>query len=104
MDYGFRAMASLLYNYINTKGLDTITSILNTYAPAADKNNPVAYATYITKNTGIPANKKLSTADFKNGNMLSIIRWMARIEQGVMPNETAMQNGYKMFLQDENLI
>jgi hypothetical protein len=107
MKYGFRAMASLLYNYIHSKGLNTIGKIINTYAPAADKNNPVSYAAFVAKNSGVSGTEILTKEDFlqPNGdpNIKKIMRWMARVEQGQMPNEADLQEGYDLFLTDQNL-
>lgn len=107
MSYGFRAMASLLYNYINSKGLNTIRKIINTYAPAADNNNPDSYANFVASQTGIGIDDTLSTADFTSflftPNILKIIRAMARIEQGQSADDTASSTGYTLFLQDQGL-
>ncbi len=107
MKYGFRAMASLLYNYINSKGLDTIQKIINTYAPGSDGNNPVSYANFVAQNSGIGVNQTLSTDDFTSTfftpNMQKIIQYMARIEQGKDPDLNALSDGYNLFLADQGL-
>jgi hypothetical protein len=36
-------------------------------------------------------------------NMMKVIRWMSRIEQGSMPDETALKSGYDLFLQDQGI-
>ncbi len=108
MKYGFRAMASLLYHYINSSGYNTLNSILSHYAPAGDGgNNPAAYAKFVGQNANIDPNQILSTADFYPGplgaNIQNIIRWMARDEEGVMPDEQALSDGYNLFLKDQGL-
>lgn len=48
MSYGMRATLKLLVNYISS-GTNTISKITERWAPAADGNNPVAYADFIAQ-------------------------------------------------------
>lgn len=60
--WGLRAMALDLYNKINNDGLNTITLIVNKYAPASDSNDVGAYIASLVNDTGFGANQVL-TAD-----------------------------------------
>lgn len=104
IEYGYRAMAKLLYNYVTKFGADTIREITHKYAPADDGNNPASYANFISKNTGIGIDEPLTKEDFRwrpgsEPNALKIMRWIVKVEQGQMPEEVKMGAGYKMFLQ-----
>jgi hypothetical protein len=106
--YGYRALSSLLYAYINHHGLDSINKIIHTYAPASDGNNPNSYANTVSRVSGINADQGLSTNDFladnpANANMFKIILAMVAIEQGEQPDGQTALAGYKMFLDDQGL-
>jgi hypothetical protein len=60
--WGLRAVALDLYNKITDDGLNTITAIVNKYAPASDNNDVGAYIASMTGDTGFGANQVL-TAD-----------------------------------------
>lgn len=57
-DHGFRAGIKLMRNHINN-GNDTLSSLINKWAPAGDNNNPVQYAQSVSQQTGIPVDSKL---------------------------------------------
>ena len=107
MKYGFRAMFSLLYHYINSNGYNTINKIISHYAPASDGNNPDSYTKYVATNSGVPADQTLTTADFYKGplgaNIVNIARQMARVEQGSAPDEQALSDWFDLFIQDQGL-
>lgn len=75
---GFRAMAKDLHTKIYTHGYDTIAKIIPVYAPAADSNNPDAYAASVASLSGIGIHDKLS-AD----SIWALVPAMARIEMGL---------------------
>jgi hypothetical protein len=96
MKYGFRAMTGLLHNYIDG-GYNTIDKIVNRYAPASDNNTPDSYAREVAKNSNVKLNQVLTEADFRNGNMLNIMYFMTRVEQGYAPNIKDLSDGFDMY-------
>jgi hypothetical protein len=99
MKYGFRAMTALLHSYISN-GHNTVDKILNRYAPSSDGNNPDKYAKSVIKLANVSRDQVLSTADFKNGNMLNIMYAMTRVEQGYSPNIHDLNEGYMMYIRE----
>lgn len=102
-DYGFRAMAVILLTYLKNYNADTISKIITRYAPPSE-NNTKSYIDFVVKETGIAKDEQLSFADFisaGDSKYKKIIRAMAWLEQGKKPDETALTNGYKLFLNEK---
>ncbi len=76
--WGIGAMTKLLINYMNVRGLRTLTEILNTYAPKSE-NNTNAYIQTISNETGIHPNTRL-TPSYQT--MQKLVISMARVENG----------------------
>jgi hypothetical protein len=73
---GLAAMRRLLLNYLR-KGNNTITKIINRYAPASDGNQPLKYIGFIVNKTGILPNDLLKPEDLEK-----IIPAMVQMEHG----------------------
>ncbi|HED1534254.1 hypothetical protein [Klebsiella oxytoca] len=86
VDHGLRAGLKLMQNHIKN-GDNTLSALINTWAPAKDKNNPIQYAQAVSKKTGIPVDAPLNPDD--EGQMTSIARAMASQEgfKGEINNE-----------------
>ena len=52
MDYGFRAMWSVLKSYYYRHGLYSIQEIINRWAPLKDRNPTEAYIDFVAKQSG----------------------------------------------------
>lgn len=65
LEAGIQAATKQLDLYAQ-RGINTIAGIVNTWAPAADKNNVPAYIAALQKSTGRGANDQLSGADRLN--------------------------------------
>ncbi|HBZ17495.1 MAG TPA: hypothetical protein DEO73_17285 [Pantoea sp.] len=76
-DHGLRAGIKLIRNHINN-GNDTISSLINKWAPAGDNNDPVQYAQSVSQQTGIPVDAKLNPNDPQQ--MTAVAKAMARQE------------------------
>lgn len=63
MEEGVKAADSQLQRYAK-RGINTIDSIVNTWAPSKDKNNVPAYIKDIVKDTGIDANAPLNPSSY----------------------------------------
>lgn len=59
---GSSAASNLIGAYGN-KGINTISGIINRWAPAADNNNTSAYIAAVSKATGIPSDQPIDTSD-----------------------------------------
>lgn len=102
MKHGFCAMAMLLHTYIQN-GHNTVEKIINRYAPASDGNNPVHYASTVSKHANVKLDQVLTEQDFRNGNMLNIIYAMTKVEQGYAPNIKDLYEGYDMFTKERGI-
>jgi hypothetical protein len=79
LEDGYRAHIKLLSNYIK-KGYDTIPTIINRWAPATDKNDPVGYAKEVSQHTGISPTTILSAGDYDTLGKIALA--MTRREHG----------------------
>lgn len=102
MKHGFRAMTGLLHSYINNE-YNTINKIINRYAPASDGNDPIGYAKTVAKNSNVKADQVLSEQDFRNGNILNIMYFMTRVEQGYSPNIKDLSDGFDMYVNEAKI-
>lgn len=78
--YGIRAMIKNLQSYQNNRGLNNLTQIISTWAPASDNNNTGAYIQSVATKTGFSPTQPL---DLQNQNtMRKIVKAMAYFENG----------------------
>lgn len=88
---GYRAMFILLRNYWRYHALDTISGIINRYAPSCE-NNTRAYIDYVSSATNIAPDAKI---DFNNMMpLVSIVYAMAFMETGHRPDAHEVVEGY----------
>lgn len=76
-EHGLRAGIKLMRNHISN-GNDTLSSLISKWAPSGDNNDPVQYAQFVSKQTGIPINAKLNPDDASQ--MTSVAKAMAAQE------------------------
>lgn len=104
LDYGYRAMSVIIYNYFNKHGLNSIRKIITRYAPPSDGNHTDAYINTVASRSGVSPDRVITEADFKYPTaspfMKTVIGEMARVEQGKAPDQTSLSKGYKLFLHD----
>jgi len=85
MPYGIRAMARLLINYQDKKGLNSIAEIISTYAPAKE-NNTRAYVSHVAAYVAdkldgkIDSITKINTHDYDT--LRALIEGMIQVENG----------------------
>lgn len=77
-EYGIRALAVLLKNYI-AGGTNTISKVIAKYAPSSE-NNTAAYIAQVEKNTGIGRNEPLTAND-----LTLLVTAIIRHENGTQP-------------------
>lgn len=78
MPHGYRAMFVLLRNYIND-GDDTITKILNRWAPSSE-NDTAAYVRNVVSWSGVAAHQVIDADDIDT--LERIVSAMSRMENG----------------------
>lgn len=77
MQHGVAALYKQLQLYFK-RGINTLSSIVKTYAPASDNNNVDAYISALSKATGKGANEVLDSGDTAT---------MARLMKGIVDHE-----------------
>nr|WP_052923249.1 hypothetical protein [Escherichia coli] len=77
MQHGVAALYKQLQLYFK-RGINTLSSIVKTYAPASDNNNVEAYISALTKATGKGANEVLDSGDTAT---------IARLMKGIVDHE-----------------
>jgi len=77
MEHGVAALYKQLQLYFK-RGINTLSSIVKTYAPASDNNNVDAYISALTKATGKGANEELDSGDTAT---------IARLMKGIVDHE-----------------
>ncbi|EIX6331434.1 hypothetical protein MKT93_004572 [Salmonella enterica subsp. enterica] len=77
MQHGVAALYKQLQLYFK-RGINTLSSIVKTYAPASDNNNVDAYISALTKATGKGANEVLDSGDTAT---------IARLMKGIVDHE-----------------
>ena len=84
MDYGFRAMWSVLKSYYYRHGLYSIQEIINRWAPLKDRNPTEAYIDFVAKQSGYAPRERLK---FNYEGMGRVVMAMAHYESGYFRKE-----------------
>jgi len=82
-EYGIRAMAKLIAAYRTKYGINTISGIINRWAPPSDGNDSGAYASAVAAAVGVSANAVIDTTDIDV--LEKIIAAMIKHENGEQP-------------------
>lgn len=91
-EYGIRAMGKILLNYQKLYGLDTVSEIINRWAPPVE-NDTGAYAAHVAEKIGVDPDEKISVYSNLQGLVLAIIKH----ENGQQPYDIAtIQRGIEM--------
>ncbi len=90
--YGYRAAFVLIRNYIRKYQANTIGKIIARWAPSSDGNNTQAYISFVSRTSGIAADKPLR---FENqADMVGIVRSMAQMESAIIENTQTLNEAY----------
>ena len=92
--YGYRAAFVLLKNYINKYEANTVTKIVERWAPAKDGNDTKGYIGFVCHTTGIGKHQPLCFED--KAMMVEIVRSMAQMESAVIEDKEALEEAYEM--------
>ena len=93
MAYGYRAMFVVLTTYFKKYGLNTISKIINRWAPP-NENNTANYIAKVSEWSGIPKDEVLSLTD--GDKWIKIVAAMSRMENGVQAVFLDVENGFKL--------
>ena len=80
--FGIRALAVLFRNYKNNYGINTISGIINRFAPSTE-NDTAAYVAQVCKALGCAANTPLDTES--EAVLLPLVKAIIRHENGQQP-------------------
>lgn len=78
-EHGIRAIAKLIQTYINKDMRNTVTLIINSWAPPSDHNNTEAYIDDVCKDLGVLPNHLITAIP---NNLVVIVRAIIRHENG----------------------
>lgn len=78
MKYGVRALMLNLINYMNSKGLNTVTKIIKTYAPSSE-NDTGSYIKTLSKSSGFAPNAVLKP---DKDTLIKLARGISAVENG----------------------
>lgn len=78
--WGIRAMIKNLQSYQRDRGLNNLSQIISTWAPAADNNDTTAYIAAVSLQTGISPTATLNLQD--QNTMRKLVKAMSKVENG----------------------
>lgn len=78
--YGIRALARVLKTYYNKHGLNTVSGIINRWAPPVE-NDTSAYIAHVAAVLGVDANEPFNVLD----KLPELVEVIIRHENGVQP-------------------
>lgn len=81
-EYGIRAMIVILRNYQRKHGLNTVTDIINRWAPPVE-NNTLAYINSVAKFVGVKPDQVINVMDSRV--MIPLLEAIITHENGVQP-------------------
>lgn len=84
-EQGVAAQERLLANSYFGKGINTIDGIVAKYAPASDGNDVRAYSAFLSKRSGIPADKPVTTAMGQKAVAAAMRAFESRYEEAEVP-------------------
>ena len=79
-EYGIRAMGKLLLNYQAIHGIDTVSGIIQRYAP--DHENPTGdYIAFVCEETGLKPDESINIS----AHLFPLVKAVIYFEMGVQP-------------------
>ena len=83
----------LLKNYISRYGANTVTKIVERWAPAKDGNDTKGYIGFVCHTTGIGKHQPLHFEE--KAMMVEIVRSMAQMESAVIEDKGVLEEAYE---------
>jgi len=90
---GYRALFALLVEY-NGKGFNTISKIINRYAPSSE-NNSTAYISTVSARTKIHPDSVILSSD--NDTLKKIVAAISYVENGISADLTDIEKGFNLY-------
>ncbi|HEY3985134.1 structural protein [Cedecea sp.] len=81
-EYGIRAMVIILRNYQRKHGLNTVSGIINRWAPTSE-NDTQAYISSVTQAVGVPADQRIDVMDSRI--VIPLVEAIIKHENGQQP-------------------
>ena len=97
LGWGYRAIFVLLHTYRVRHGLDTLAAMIARWAPPSE-NDTGAYLRTVVRRSGVDPDAEIDTRD--GPTMTRIAAAMARVENGVEPDEAEIAEGWRLFSAD----
>ena len=92
--YGIRAGAKLLINYQKLYGINTVSGLLNRYAPAHE-NPTSAYVTFVANEAGVSPEQEINVQD----HLFKLVKAIINFEIGDVPfSSWYIKNSIKEFV------
>lgn len=93
MPHGYRALLKLLQNYKNRHSCNTISKMINRWAPPVENNTEI-YIRFVAKQTGIDRH---AVIDVENKDeMLKLAAAISEMENGVKPVIKEIEQGWDL--------
>lgn len=94
-EYGYRAMIITIRNYNRRYGLNTVSKIINRYAPPVE-NHTDNYIDYVAKQMGVDPNEVIDTGNKET--MIEMVCAMSFIENGKKAIRCEVERGWELSL------
>ena len=94
-EYGYRAMIITIRNYNRRYGLNTVSKIINRYAPPIE-NHTDNYINYVAKQMGVDPNEVIDTANKET--MIEMVCAMSFVENGKKAIRCEVERGWELSL------
>ena len=98
--FGYRAAMKLIYNQITLQQRNTIQALISRWAPS-NENNTENYIRIVCKRTGIGRDETLRFSC--PGQIIEIVKAMAFVECGSVPNIDALHKAYRAVCSEKKL-
>lgn len=95
MAYGYRAAFKLLDNYQRNYGIETISRMIERWAPS-NENHTDNYVKVVSERSGVPANSRITTRN--RDVMVPIVAAMSFVENGVEAKMSDVEAGWELFI------
>ena len=94
-EYGYRAMIITIRNYNRRYGLNTVSKIINRYAPPVE-NHTDNYINYVAKQMGVDPNEVIDTEHKET--MIEMVCAMSFVENGKKAIRCEVERGWELSL------
>ncbi len=97
LEWGYRAMFTLLYTYCCRYRLKTLRELISRWAPPAE-NHTEAYIRFVAERTGADPDRPLDLLDA--AQMIPVAAAMSEVENGQRADRAKVERGWELFFMD----